>query len=719
MGHTFQPASATLLSTGAILNLTKSEIVERRVADIILDINHPQAKRYGGYDAIGTIFFGSVEGDETLNKPELLPVAKPLFSFLKYYPLLNEIVLIVKSLSKNIYTIEGAINNYYFPTINTWTHPHHNAMPILSQYQEDKNTSEDYKKTKAGIKRQVSDNKTDIPLGEYFQEKLNIKPLLPYEGDSILEGRFGNSIRLGSTAKDAPKKSPWSDIGENSDPIIVIRNGQDPETSNEGWVPILENINKDASSIYLMDGQKIRNFKVATAKSSVVQDSYEAEFSEKIPEEEALTSLPEDPPPTIPEPQNNDLPPIIPEDEEPDLIVEDPEPDVLDEISKKMQEGQPEEDVMTEELFTGPEEDGGEDEIIEPQVKEVVKPSILPLQILKPELIKNKDGQGVIPKDNGGKILTLALVDGMAVEKTTAENFKKMQKAAFDTGTKPTLKINSGFRSPQDALYYNGERISSSQKDLRIRYLKDEYKVSGESIFLKEWERDTIIKPEMWTKYVLKDNKTKATIKGETYITTDPKKPAKVKLSPQKSYFRVAVATVNSELYKWLIGNSWKYGFVRTVKSEEWHFIYNPSLAADGPFSKLKYFKDNPEKNSWYITTEEFENIMKEYEDSKKPAELPTGPVEPEIAESSKTTKEVVATHDEGFEIIEITKTKENTPTFIEYEIKDIPNPNELQKYVLNELGGYSILGTNQTREDAISIFFEDIDIEIEDFKDL
>jgi len=142
-------------------------------------------------------------------------------------------------------------------------------------------------------------------------------------------------------------------------------------------------------------------------------------------------------------------------------------------------------------------------------------------------------------------------------------------------------------------------------------------------------------------------------------------------------------------------------------------------LAADGPFSKLKYFKDNPEKNSWYITTEEFENIMKEYEDSKKPAELPTGPVEPEIAESSKTTKEVVATHDEGFEIIEITKTKENTPTFIEYEIKDIPNPNELQKYVLNELGGYSILGTNQTREDAISIFFEDIDIEIEDFKDL
>jgi len=41
----------------------------------------------------------------------------------------------------------------------------------------------------------------------------------------------------------------------------------------------------------------------------------------------------------------------------------------------------------------------------------------------------------------------------MAVEKTTAENFKKMQKAAFDIGTKPTLKINSGFRSPPKMLY--------------------------------------------------------------------------------------------------------------------------------------------------------------------------------------------------------------------------------------------------------------------------
>ena len=34
-----------------------------RVVDIILDINHPRAKELGGYDAIGTIFYGKVYTD--------------------------------------------------------------------------------------------------------------------------------------------------------------------------------------------------------------------------------------------------------------------------------------------------------------------------------------------------------------------------------------------------------------------------------------------------------------------------------------------------------------------------------------------------------------------------------------------------------------------------------------------------------------------------------
>ena len=31
-----------------------------RVIDVILDINHPEAKKNGGYDAIGTIFYSKI-----------------------------------------------------------------------------------------------------------------------------------------------------------------------------------------------------------------------------------------------------------------------------------------------------------------------------------------------------------------------------------------------------------------------------------------------------------------------------------------------------------------------------------------------------------------------------------------------------------------------------------------------------------------------------------
>jgi len=44
---------------------------------------------------------------------------------------------------------------------------------------------------------------------------------------------------------------------------------------------------------------------------------------------------------------------------------------------------------------------------------------------------------------------------------------------------------------------------------------------------------------------------------------------------------------LNTAVYIWLIKNSYKFGFVRTVSSEEWHFEYWPSAAKNGPYAKL------------------------------------------------------------------------------------------------------------------------------------
>ncbi len=44
--------------------------------------------------------------------------------------------------------------------------------------------------------------------------------------------------------------------GTNGDPILIIRNGQGTQ-NEEGWVPTVEDINNDESSIYATSTQKI------------------------------------------------------------------------------------------------------------------------------------------------------------------------------------------------------------------------------------------------------------------------------------------------------------------------------------------------------------------------------------------------------------------------------------------------------------------------------
>mgnify|MGYP001240900416 CR=1 FL=1 len=250
---------------------TKLEAV--RVTDIILDPSHDRFEDYGNYDSIGTIFY------TTLNQsnPSTDSIAKPLFSFVKNYPLLNEVVLIMSSGDK-----DNKISTYYFPLVNIWNHPHHNALPYIEEFNNA--SSNDYEQS---IARQVEDGSTGINLGNYFQEKLNIKPLLPYEGDTIIEGRFGNSIRFGSTNISNKVATPneWSDSGELGDPITIIRNGQSSQLDDKGWVHAKEDIMGDASSIYMTSNQQLANFTPA----SLNQKSFGANLVEDLTIQQQLT----------------------------------------------------------------------------------------------------------------------------------------------------------------------------------------------------------------------------------------------------------------------------------------------------------------------------------------------------------------------------------------------------------------------------------------------
>jgi hypothetical protein len=205
-----------------------------RVKDIVLDNTHPKFNQYGGWNGIGTIEFEPIninEAGDTIN-----PIALPLVPYLKNYPL-----------------------------VSLWNHPHHNAYPnVIHTTQIPESQQKDYQSIEGGSIRRVTDNSTEINLnspkiGGTFIEKNNIHPLLPFAGDIIVEGRFGNSIRFGNTSKSKGEiKNNWSGgSSKNGDPITVIRNGQPDDSIEEGWIPLTENINKDLGSIYLTSTQNI------------------------------------------------------------------------------------------------------------------------------------------------------------------------------------------------------------------------------------------------------------------------------------------------------------------------------------------------------------------------------------------------------------------------------------------------------------------------------
>lgn len=107
-------------------------------------------------------------------------------------------------------------------------------------------TNQEYLPTIPGASKSINhSNKTFNPEGK------NVETTNVNEGDIVFEGRFGQSIKFGSTVKyqNIPQTSySKSDLSENGDPILILRNG---------IKSFDEDIKKDDTSIYLCSTQKI------------------------------------------------------------------------------------------------------------------------------------------------------------------------------------------------------------------------------------------------------------------------------------------------------------------------------------------------------------------------------------------------------------------------------------------------------------------------------
>ena len=231
-----------------------------RVKSIILDEFHPRFVEAGEWNGLGTIEYDSVS-TPNLFPNTIWPLAKPVSPNTKALPLVNEIVYLISLPNTGIGQTTTNKIAYYINTVSIWNHPHHNGYPVNANIPPP-SQQKDYDQSTLGSVRRVTDQSTEIFLGNTFKERSNIHPLLPFEGDIIQEGRWGNSIRFGSTIKTKELPSiglnNWSQgTSTSGDPITIIRNGQPSNVDPRGWLPTVENINTDLTSIYLTSTQTI------------------------------------------------------------------------------------------------------------------------------------------------------------------------------------------------------------------------------------------------------------------------------------------------------------------------------------------------------------------------------------------------------------------------------------------------------------------------------
>lgn len=215
-------------------------------SDKPLDKEKDFIKKYNGnetFDDNDVHFLGAVEFKRESS------IAKEAYAFPfdknnMTYPILGETIMIIN------------VGNDYF-----WLPYSNNHYP---NYREDYKTSEVSKEKPVAEVASPTKNsnyneskQTGIPNQKPVQTKSNdkkynvnekIKFLNPKEGDTIISGRVGNTIRFSEFFLTEDDKT--------SSPSIFIRNKQNPELDSKPIGTLIdEDINKDGTSMYITSGK--------------------------------------------------------------------------------------------------------------------------------------------------------------------------------------------------------------------------------------------------------------------------------------------------------------------------------------------------------------------------------------------------------------------------------------------------------------------------------
>lgn len=224
------------------------------VEDVITNEEHPLYNPKTGKN-VGDIIvrFLPAEKDVPTKK---LSAATPMESNFQQYPLKHEMVLVFRPYGGKSFYLRP-LNTTNKPTENSWASLTLEYAPTSQTTVDDRSLAQ-----RGGLvdtRRQV----TTLFDGR-FKVNPSTRPVRACEGDVMLQGRFGNIVRFGSSLFSNP-------LAKVAQPNLLITVGQAipkerSTTDDTGTSLMYQNINEDKNSIWIVTDEKVP-FIAATVRS--------------------------------------------------------------------------------------------------------------------------------------------------------------------------------------------------------------------------------------------------------------------------------------------------------------------------------------------------------------------------------------------------------------------------------------------------------------------
>ncbi len=215
---------------------------------------------YRGSDNIGRIRVKVYNQSQGQDEKDVVTEAYPINKNIIKYPLPGELVMLSVSLTDSSANGYVAGKYYYTTVLSAASSVTYNSNPYFLN-----------KESRSGITNIFAGNgerrfeRKLQDTSRFLKKQIVIeRPVLrPFEGDFIIQSRFGSSVRLGST--NINDKNPWSEFGGMAGSPITILSVNRAIISDVSTNKSIEDLDNNDSTIAVCSRQQI-DVQIATSK---------------------------------------------------------------------------------------------------------------------------------------------------------------------------------------------------------------------------------------------------------------------------------------------------------------------------------------------------------------------------------------------------------------------------------------------------------------------